>query len=317
MPAAAAPPIVPRAAVTLAADAALPTDPALADIPFSVRLSVDFASDASIAQADARAVELERSRARIWIVAPTPAAADAVDPWRDALRRWLRRHRNRVAILELELGHQPVAVTALAVSAAASELRAADADAQLAVAAPADARDVLVSVLTRGLAPYVDLVAAASVDDAEKDLSAVEGADPGIHAVVTGLALPADAGIAAAVFARAVVASFGSRIVSIAASGDHAAEPFAAALRWMKPLLAGDLQVLDAHAASLTVRAQDGADPAFVSPPRLLFDNASALDFPGLRRAGGGRAARDSGDGSGRGHGAPGRARRSGLARRQ
>jgi hypothetical protein len=248
-------------------------DPSLDALPFNLRISLDPTDAASVSQADARVVALKRGSAKLWMVSRVPDTEEAVGVWRTALRRWLRTHRSQVSILELQLNRQPQPVIAFALRAAATEVRAASEGAQVAVSGPEDAPGTVGTVMTRDLAPYVDLIAAPSTDIAERAMAAVEHDDPGIHAVVTGVDLPADADGAAAAFARAIVATLGTRIVSVAVRPGDAGGGAVRALRWMAPLLSGAIEVLDPGAAQLSIRNDDGADGLALSRGKLLFDN--------------------------------------------
>jgi hypothetical protein len=267
---------VPRVSIDISAGAAAPVlDPSLDAIPFSVRITLDPADAASVADADARVRTIRQSSAKIWIVSRVPDSDEGVGTWRSALRQWLRAHKSRISILELQLGRQSRELIEFAVRAAASEVRAVSEGAQIAIAAPPDAPETLTTIFTRDLAPYVDLVAVRSVDAAQRALAALEREDPDIHAVVTGVGLPADADDAAASYVRMVAATFGTRIVSIAARPAAATDALARAIHFLEPLLGRGIEVLDPGASSLSMRTDDGADALASSRPKLLFDNDS------------------------------------------
>jgi len=200
-----------------------------------------------------------------------------MDGWRTALRAFFRAHQSNLAVCELSLGHEPADVTVLAIRTASTELRAATEGAQLAVAVPADGPGRLGTLIDRDLAAYVDLIAASTQDAASEALAAVADAAPSVKAAVTGLQLPADADAAAASFARAVIESYGTRtaLVSARADGVNALDGVVRALRWLQPLLAGSIEVLDAASSGLSLRTRDGAEPSLRVPPRLFFDNDS------------------------------------------
>jgi len=225
-----------------------------------------------VADADARVAALHRASARVWAVTAVPGSEAAIEPWRVALRRWLRAHHGQVSILELRLAHQAPSIVAFAVRAAATEVRAASEGAQVALAGPEDAPGTLGTTITRDLAAYVDLVSAPSAELAESALAASQRDDPDLRAVVTGLELPADADAAVATFARAVVGTLGTRIVSVA--GRAPAGPAAArALRWLEPVLTGGVEVLDPAASAFSIKDDRGADARSPSHAKLLFDN--------------------------------------------
>ena len=248
------------------------------DAPFSLRLPLDVTSDASIAAADAGAAAAQ-GPVRLWIVVPTPDTATGVDAWRSALRRWLRAHRGRVAILELTFTRQAHAIVSLAIRTAASELRATSVQSLIAVAVPEPLSDRLDAIVTPELVPYVDLVAVPSFDAASRVLAALERTAPALRAAVTGIQLDADPERASNGFARAVIASFATRVVATAVRSDTPPGAFATTLRWLMPLLSGTIEVLDAKSAALSIREPEGREPVFVSPPRLLFDNDSLSTF--------------------------------------
>jgi hypothetical protein len=246
------------------------------NVPYCIRLPLDISNPVSVEAADATTTAALRQPAvKLWLVTPLPDGQGGIEAWRVALRRWLRTHRQQVAVLELQIGHQSAPLVTLAIRTAASELRAASEGAQIAVAAEDGTPQTLSGAVTRDLAPYVDLVAATSVEAAERAMAAVERANPGIRAIVSGLELSGDPEAWTVAFGRAVVATFGTRVVSVAVRSTGGAAALAPALRWLKPLLTGAIEVLDPKAASLTIHEQDGGEPAMNSPPRLLFDNDS------------------------------------------
>jgi hypothetical protein len=232
-----------------------------------------------VAELDARITALRRRATKIWVVTRIPDTEQAVTPWRAALRRWLRAHRSEVSILELQLDRQPQAVTAFAIRAAASDARANSDGAAVAVAPSPDAPAAIAATITRDLAAYVDLVALPSTEAAQRALAALQRDDPDIGAVVTGVELPSDGDAATAAFEQAAIATIGTRIVSVAARPSRAPEAAVRALRFLEPLLRGDIEVLNPAASSLSIRTDDGADAMAMSRATLLFDNDSLSTF--------------------------------------
>ena len=214
---------------------------------------------------------------RAWLVTAIPSTGAAIGPWRAALRSFFKTHASKIGVFEVSLGAEPSDVSVLGIRTAATELRAASESAQLAVGVSSDSLNRLSSLFDRDLAAYVDLVAAPSRDVAEQALTAVEGVAPTMNAAVTRLALPAGADGSAAALAHAVVGSYGARIVAVAGRPDGRASLDGAvrALRWLQPLLAGSIEVLDAASSRLSLRTKDGAAVNLAEPPRLLFDNDS------------------------------------------
>ena len=194
-----------------------------------------------------------------------------------ALRDFFTSHRSRVAICELSLGREPADVTVLAIRTAATELRAAVEQAQLAIAVPEDGPARVGTLVDRDLAAYVDVIAAPTEEIVNAALAAVERTAPSVQGAVTGLVLPAGGDAAAAAFARAIVESYGTRTALVAARPPDAAalDGVTRALRWLQPLLAGSIEVLDAASSGLSLRTRDGAAPELRVPPRLFFDNDS------------------------------------------
>jgi hypothetical protein len=242
-----------------------------------VRLPIDVTDPASVSAFDARVAALRDPAVRLWVVSRIPADAAAVDGWRMALRDFFTSHRSRVAICELSLGREPADVTVLAIRTAATELRAAVEQAQLAIAVPEDGPARVGTLVDRDLAAYVDVIAAPTEEIVNAALAAVERTAPSVQGAVTGLVLPAGGDAAAAAFARAIVESYGTRTALVAARpGDAAAlDGITRALRWLQPLLAGSIEVLDAASSGLSLRTRDGAAPELRVPPRLFFDNDS------------------------------------------
>jgi hypothetical protein len=266
-----------RAALDLSRIAAAAGSVGAPGVPYAVRITVDFADPSSLGQVDTRLGALHDPQTRLWIVSRIPSDEAAIPAWRSALRSFFRSHQSAVAIFELLPGSEPAALTVLAVRTAATELRAATDNAQLALGVTDGARGGLAALFDRDLAAYVDLSAAPTANAAERALEAVRSVAPSLQAVVTDLDLPAGADEAADVFARAVVGSYGTRIAAIAARPDGAASLDGAfrALRWMRPLLAGSIEVLDAQSSGLAIRTKDGRVAPLAAPPRLLFDNDS------------------------------------------
>jgi hypothetical protein len=246
-------------------------------VPYAVRLSVDVTDSSSVAALDARVAAFHDPLVRLWLTAPIPATGAAVEPWRAALRSFFKTHGARIGVFEVAPGPEPSDVTVLAIRTAATELRASSTTAQLAVDVPPDRLARFPALFDRDLAAYVDLLAAPSQDDADRALKAVENVAPALNAVVTGLQLPAEAGDAASALARAVVSSYGGRVVAVAARPASRASLDGAfrALQWLQPLLAGSIEVLDAASSGLSMRSANGADVNLPEPPRLLFDNDS------------------------------------------
>ncbi|HTI39309.1 MAG TPA: sigma-E factor regulatory protein RseB domain-containing protein [Vicinamibacterales bacterium] len=240
-------------------------------------MSADLADPASVAALEARIAALHDPAAKLWIVSRLTSGGD-MNGWRAALRSFFRSHSSQVAAFELTTGSEPADVTVLALRTAATELRAAVDGAQVVLTAP---RERLASMFDRDLAAYVDAIAAPSQDSAERALQSLEAVAPSLNAVVTGLELRPTADEAADTFARTVVASYGTRIVSVAARPAGAASFDGArrALQWLRPLLAGSIQVLDAQSSGLFIRVRDGGNPGLSAPARLLFDNDSLSTF--------------------------------------
>jgi hypothetical protein len=253
--------------------AALPSS----GVPYAVRLPVDVTNPSSVSAFDAHAAMLRDPAARLWVVLRIPVDGAAIEPWRTALRALFKAHQARIAICELSTANEPPDVTVLAVRTAATELRAAIAGAQLALALPASGPGRLTTFFDRDLAAYVDLIAAPAEDAARQALASLDSVAPSLRAAITGLVLPADADGAANAFARAVVDSYGTRVAVVAAHTDNAAaiDGAARALRWLEPLLAGSVELIDAGSSGLSLRTKDGAEPSLTAPPRLFFDNDS------------------------------------------
>jgi hypothetical protein len=266
---------VPRAALRVADGQPVPDLSSLASVPVAVRVPLDVRDAAAVKAFDEQTADVHASAVKLWIVAAIPHTSELVEPWRAALRQWLRAHRDRVAILELSFDREPLSLVSFAIREAATELHAANADAKVAVA-PADvSRSALGQLLTPEVIAYLDFIAAPTTDAAEAALAALASNASALGALVSDAALPADADGAAASTARALAGALGSRIASIAfdAKSERQQTGAVRALAAMKPVLTGAVEVIDPTASSLTVdgRAAGSERSRFT----LLFDNDS------------------------------------------
>jgi MucB/RseB family protein len=270
---------VPRVAVQAPDAVALPADLAGTPFPIAIRVVADLADQTALQALEPRIADYVSHGLRLWLATPTPPSESDLERWRGALQRWLRAHRTAVVILELQLRDEPRSLSAFAVRAAATDLRATIADARLAVSGSPVAADRVGGLITRELAAYVDLVALRTADAAERAVDALQASAPGMNAVVIDFPLPADPDTAAAAFTGAQAAALGTRVVSVCARGSG--EAMKTAIRSMRPLaslLTGAVDVLDPATSSLSISGAPEEPPPTVAR-RLFFDNSTFRTF--------------------------------------
>jgi hypothetical protein len=249
--------------------------------PIAVRVAIALnpANPGGPADADPAAVEATLSIAEarglwLWPVMPAPSDPAALPAWRQQIQQWLARHGERVALLELQLAAEPGPAIRFAVEAASTDLRVAAPGARLALSgAPVESDVRVAGLIDASLSPYVDLIAVTSRSAADEALTALRRAAPEVRAVLIGQPLPGDRDQARAALADLQTASFASGVLSVAAGGDPDAVAAAIdALRPLAPLIAGDVDAIEANAAVLRIAAPGGGAAVDV-PHRLLFDN--------------------------------------------
>jgi hypothetical protein len=240
-------------------------------IPMAVRVAIDL--DQQAGGLEVRLAEYQGRGLLLWPVIDLPADQAGVTRWRALLKPWLARHRSHLAVLELRVTEEAVAVAGFAIQAAATDLRAAAPSARLAVGGPIAAPENLPRLIDASVAPYVDLVAVSSRDLAARSIAAVKRIAPTIKAALIEQRLPADPDAARTALIDLHMASLATDVVAIAADGEpRALEAAVGGLRPLAVLLEGDVEAIDPGASSLTLSAQ-GQDVAPEVVHRLLFEN--------------------------------------------
>jgi hypothetical protein len=244
----------------------------------AVRVAIDLEQSAVTppGAADARLAAYEAGGIRLWPVVGLPPDQAGIPRWRTLLQQWLARHQGHVSVLELRVTPDVLPFAGFAVQAAATDLRASAASAQLAIGGPIATPDnlaALQSLINEGIAPYVELVAVNSRASADRILPALKPVAPALKAVLIEQMLPPDPDAARTALIDLHVGSLASDIVSIAAGGEPLAiEAAVGGLRPLAALLAGQVDAIDAGASSLRLTVQ-GQDVAAQVPHRLLFEN--------------------------------------------
>jgi hypothetical protein len=217
-------------------------------------------------------------KAPVWLAVTAPVALDAVEPWRLALQGLLTRHRDGIAILEIEVGARSQLAT-FAISLASTEVRSARDSIRVALnGAQLSAPGALAALYTPELAPYVDLlVLAAGADLAAASAHLLE-VDPDARLAI----LAGDAGGEPDTVARRLVDSqletVGTDVAIVAWRSSALIQPALRRLAPITPLLAGDITALDAPAAGLALSLA-GRDVTGSTRHRLLFDNRTFATY--------------------------------------
>jgi len=214
----------------------------------------------------------------VWVAVTAPASVDDVEPWRVRLQSLLARHRDSIAILEVEVGSDSK-LAAYVIRLAATDARSARESIRVAVngsrlASPA----WLTELYTTQLAPYADLVVLASRAREAAASAHLLKVDPDAQLAI----LAGDAGDRADVAARRLVDSHLETVgTNVAVIAWRSSESMRSALRMLTPiapLLTGEISALDAPAAGL-VLSVDGRDVTRSTPHRLLFDNRTFATY--------------------------------------
>ena len=268
------PPPLPR--IALDEPISLPPIDAPAPLPFAhaVRLAGDV---------DDRALEerLTLHAARkvpIWLALTAPVTADGVEPWRAALQGLLTRHREGLAILEIEAGAEPKLAT-FTIRVAATEARSARASIRVAVnGSQLSSPGALAALYTPELAPYVDLLVLSSTSGQAAASAHLLRVDPDARLAI----LAGDAGDEAGAVARRIIDSqletVGTDVAIVAWRSSGLIQPALRRLAAIAPLLGGDITALDAPAARLALTL-GGRDVTGSTRHRLLFDNRTFATY--------------------------------------
>jgi hypothetical protein len=237
----------------------------------TVRVDIDLQQPA--AGLEARLTDYQARGLLLWPVISLPADQAGLTPWRALLKQWLSRHRSQLAVLELRVTEQTLAVAGFALQAAATDLRAAAPSARLAIGGPIAASANLPRLVDASLAPYVDLVAEPSRELAGRAIASLKVLAPAIKAALVDQQLPADPEAARTALIDLHIVSLATDVVTIAAEGEpRALEAAIGGLRPLAVLLGGDVEAIDPGASSLAMTA-GGQDVSAQTVHRLLFEN--------------------------------------------
>ena len=162
-------------------------------IGVAIRLDLELSETTAPADMEARLAAYEALGVQLWPVVEVPPEQAEADRWRPLLQRWLARHRGHVAVLEMRVADQPLAVVRFAIQAAATDLQVGGAAGRLAIGGPVVSSGRLTDLIDATVAPYVDLIAAPSPDVAGQALAAVQPIAPAVKGVLVDQQLPAGA----------------------------------------------------------------------------------------------------------------------------
>jgi hypothetical protein len=267
---------LPRIAVDEPISEALPEGDSAAPLPFAhaVRLAGgvdDRALDERLAAYIARQVP-------VWLALTAPVAVDGVDRWRAALQGLLTRHREGLAILEIEVPAD-LQLATFAIRLAATEARSARESIRVALnVSQLPSAGALAALYTSELAPYVDLLVLSSAAGRTAASAHLLRVDPDARLAILG----GDAGDEAGAVARQLIDSqletVGTDVAIVAWRSSALIQPALRRLAAILPLLAGDITALDAPAASLALSLA-GRDVTGSTRHRLLFDNRTFATY--------------------------------------
>ena len=192
---------LPRIAIDEQIAGSLPAIDSSAALPFAhaVRLAGDV-NDRALEER--LALHIAR-KVPVWLALTAPAAADGVEPWRAALQGLLTRHREGLAILEIEAGAEPKLAT-FTIRVAATEARSARASIRVAVnGSQLSSPGALAALYTAELAPYVDLLVLSPTSAQAAASAHLLRVDPDARLAI----LAGDAGDEAGTVARRIIDS--------------------------------------------------------------------------------------------------------------
>ena len=152
---------------------------------------------------DERVGALVARKVPVWLALTAPGSVEAVDPWRAALQRLLARHREGIAILEIEAGADPK-LAMFATRLASTEGRAARESIRIALnGSQTSPGPPLAELYSAELAPYVDLLVLPATADRAAASAHLLKVDPDARLAI----LAGDAGDQADDVARRIIDS--------------------------------------------------------------------------------------------------------------
>jgi hypothetical protein len=267
---------LPRIAVDEPISEALPASDSGPPLPFDhlVRL----AGAVSDLRLEERLVAYAARKVPVWLALEAPGTVDGVEPWRAALQDLLTRHRDGIAILEIEAGAD-AGLTTFAVRLASTEVRSARESIRVALnGSQAPSSGALAELYTSELAPYVDLLVLSGTAGQAAASAHLLTVDPDARLAI----LAGDAGDEPEEVARRLIDSqletVGTDVAIVAWRSSALIQPGLRRLLPIAPLLVSDITALDAAAAGLALSLA-GRDITGSTQHRLLFDNRTFATY--------------------------------------
>jgi hypothetical protein len=266
---------LPRIAIDEAGSEALPAVDSAAPLPFAG--AVRLAGAAGDRALEGRLAAHIARKEPVWLALAAPATVDGVDAWRAALQGLLARHRDGIAIVEIEAGAD-AKVTTFAIRLAATEVRSARESIRVALNPSPGPGGTLADLYTPELAPYLDLLVLPATADRTAASAHLLKVDPEARLAI----LAGEAGEAPEAAARRMIDSqletVGTDVAIVAWRSSGLIRAALRRLAPIAPLLAGDITAIDGAAAGLVLSVA-GRDVTGSTRHRLLFDNRTFATF--------------------------------------
>jgi hypothetical protein len=269
-------PPLPRLAIDQPLAEALPPPETAATLPFAPLVRLAGAVDDRAL--DERLAALVARKVTVWLALAPPGTVAGVESWRTALQNLLARHREGIAILEIEASADST-ITTFAARLASTDGRAARESMRIALnGSQTSAARPLADLYTPELAPYLDLLVLSATADRAAAAAHLRTVDPDARVAI----LAGDAGDEADGVARRLIDSqletVGTDVAVVAWRSSALVGPALRRLSPMAPLLIGDITALDAAVAGLTLSI-GGRDVTGSIRHRLLFDNRTFATY--------------------------------------
>lgn len=214
----------------------------------------------------------------VWLALTAPGTVDGVEAWRLALQGLLARHRDGIAILEIEAGAD-AKVTAFATRLASTEVRSARESIRVALNdSQATGASALADLYTPELAPYVDLLVLSATADRVAASAHLLKVDREARLAILARAAGDEVEAAARRIIDSQLETVGTEVAVIAWRSSAVLGPALRRLAPIAPLLVGDITALDASAAGLALSLA-GRDVTGSIRHRLLFDNRTFATY--------------------------------------
>jgi hypothetical protein len=243
-------------------------------VPVAVRVT-GAANDRAL---DERIGVYQSRKVPVWLALTAPARADEVEPWRASLQTLVSRHRDALAILEIDAADDPK-VTGFALRVAATDARSLRDAIHVALGPPHDANgDWFSTQFTSELTPYVDLLVLANGADQAAAARHLGQVDRDARMAL----LAGNPGDLPETAARTIVErqleTAGTNVSMVVWRLSEATLPALRALVPIKPLLGDEVTSLESSAANLAF-ARGGQDVTASVRHRLLFDGKTFATF--------------------------------------